>query len=53
MNFEITAKCPETKARCGLLKTARGDVKTPVFMPVGTRATVKTMTPLELEQQLN
>ena len=50
MNFEITAKCPETKARCGLLKTSRGDVKTPVFMPVGTRATVKTMTPLELEQ---
>lgn len=50
MNFEITAKCPDTKARCGIVKTAHGDVKTPVFMPVGTRATVKAMTPLEMEE---
>ncbi|HCE46893.1 MAG TPA: tRNA guanosine(34) transglycosylase Tgt [Lentisphaeria bacterium] len=50
MNFQITAKCPDTKARCGIVKTAHGDIKTPVFMPVGTRATVKAMTPLEMEE---
>lgn len=36
-------------ARAGVLHTAHGDIQTPVFMPVGTQATVKTMTPHELE----
>ena len=40
----------EGKARAGLLKTAHGEIRTPVFMPVGTRATVKGMTPEELEE---
>ena len=31
-------------ARCGLIKTHRGDIKTPTFMPVGTQATVKACT---------
>ena len=35
----------EGKARTGLLKTSRGSIETPVFMPVGTAATVKAMTP--------
>jgi len=39
----------EGKARTGLLKTSRGYIKTPVFMPVGTAATVKAMTPETLE----
>ena len=39
----------EGKARVGLLKTSRGDVETPVFMPVGTAATVKAMLPETLE----
>jgi queuine tRNA-ribosyltransferase len=50
MFFELKNKCSETKARSGILRTSRGDVETPVFMPVGTRATVKTVTPLELEE---
>ena len=37
--FEITAT--EGKARTGVLKTARGDIRTPAFMPVGTAATFK------------
>ncbi len=37
-------------ARAGLLKTAHGDVQTPAFMAVGTRATVKSVTPAQLEQ---
>ena len=39
----------EGKSRVGLLKTSRGDVETPVFMPVGTGATVKAMLPETLE----
>ena len=38
------------RARAGLLETARGPVETPVFMPVGTQATVKTLSPLELRE---
>ncbi|HHW14524.1 MAG TPA: tRNA-guanine transglycosylase, partial [Firmicutes bacterium] len=38
-----------TGPRRGRLHTAHGTVETPVFMPVGTQATVKTLTPEELE----
>jgi queuine tRNA-ribosyltransferase len=48
MIFRITARDPHTRARAGLLQTAHGPVETPVFMPVGTRATVKALTPDEL-----
>ncbi|MFH0880031.1 MAG: tRNA guanosine(34) transglycosylase Tgt [Lentisphaerota bacterium] len=47
--FEILATDPKTQARAGLLHTAHGVVETPVFMPVGTQATVKSMSPAELE----
>jgi queuine tRNA-ribosyltransferase len=40
-SFELQATCPETGARAGILHTAHGDVETPVFMPVGTQATIK------------
>ncbi|PTS90423.1 MULTISPECIES: tRNA guanosine(34) transglycosylase Tgt [unclassified Caulobacter] len=40
--FEIAAT--DGKARTGVLKTPRGDIRTPAFMPVGTAATVKAMT---------
>jgi queuine tRNA-ribosyltransferase len=39
-----------TKARAGILKTPHGKVLTPVFMPVGTQGTVKTVSPKELEE---
>ncbi len=41
--FEIKKKSSETRARTGVLQTPHGEIKTPVFMPVGTRATVKTL----------
>ena len=41
LRFEIEATCPATGARAGLLHTAHGTIETPVFMPVGTQATVK------------
>ncbi len=46
--FEIQHKDPQSKARTGVLKTAHGEIKTPVFMPVGTQATVKTISNDEL-----
>ncbi|MFA0888890.1 MAG: tRNA guanosine(34) transglycosylase Tgt [Synergistales bacterium] len=46
--FRVEARCPVTGARAGFLTTPHGIIETPVFMPVGTQATVKAMTPDEL-----
>ncbi|MGL6099773.1 MAG: tRNA guanosine(34) transglycosylase Tgt, partial [Fusobacteriaceae bacterium] len=46
--YELLAK--DGKARAGKVMTPHGEVETPVFMPVGTQATVKIMTPEELEE---
>lgn len=46
-SFEIHAK--DKHARTGIFHTPHGDINTPVFAPVGTQATVKAMTPSELE----
>jgi queuine tRNA-ribosyltransferase len=48
MSFELQAT--DGDARAGVLHTAHGDVRTPVFMPVGTKATVKTVDPDELRE---
>jgi len=47
--FEITARCNRTRARCGCFHTPHGTVNTPRFMPVGTLATVKGVTPAQLK----
>ena len=52
INYELIAEDKKTGARAGLLHTPHGTFKTPMFMPVGTQATVKTVTPEELEQKL-
>jgi queuine tRNA-ribosyltransferase len=44
-SFEVIKECPGTGARAGVLHTPHGDINTPVYMPVGTQATVKAMTP--------
>ncbi len=46
--FRILKECPITGARAGELRTPHGVVETPLFMPVGTQATVKAMSPPEL-----
>ena len=46
MSFEVTAT--DGAARAGLLRTAHGEVRTPAFMPVGTKASVKTLHPDEV-----
>jgi queuine tRNA-ribosyltransferase len=48
LEFEIIAESTTTRARAGVIRTARGPVETPVFMPVGTLGTVKSLTPDEL-----
>jgi len=53
LRFEIQAVCPVTGARAGLLHTPHGVVETPVFMPVGTQATVKGLRSEELAGELN
>jgi queuine tRNA-ribosyltransferase len=48
--FKIAAECPVTGARAGEFVTPHGTVLTPLFMPVGTQASVKAMSPRELEE---
>ena len=52
ITFEVLAECPETRARAGLLHTPHGTIETPVFMPVGTQATVKGLTQRDLADDL-
>ncbi len=47
-SFELLAEDKNTHARAGILRTPHGDIPTPVFAPVGTQATVKTLTPADL-----
>jgi len=49
MGFTVQQRDPDTKARTGLLDLPHGPVQTPVFMPVGTNATVKAITNEQLE----
>jgi queuine tRNA-ribosyltransferase len=53
VTFEIQAECPVTRARAGVLHTAHGDIETPVFMPVGTQATVKGLSQRDLADDLD
>ena len=43
--FSFTLHATDGKARTGVIKTPRGEIRTPAFMPVGTAATVKAMLP--------
>ena len=55
MSFKVLKQCSTTRARRGQLTTPHGVVETPIFMPVGTRGTVKTMSPddlVELDAQI-
>ncbi|MFP4445240.1 MAG: tRNA-guanine transglycosylase, partial [Desulfosudaceae bacterium] len=47
-SFQNKAACADSRARAGIMATARGTVATPVFMPVGTLATVKSLAPEDL-----
>ncbi|AWO75286.1 tRNA guanosine(34) transglycosylase Tgt [Geobacillus thermoleovorans] len=49
IRFELIKTCRQTGARLGILHTPHGSFETPMFMPVGTLATVKTLSPEELK----
>lgn len=50
VTYDLIKSDSKTKARRGVLHTPHGDIQTPVFMPVGTQATVKAMRPEQVEE---
>ena len=52
ITYELLHVCKQTGARRGVIHTPHGDIQTPIFMPVGTQATVKSMTPEELKEEV-
>ncbi|MDY2918800.1 MAG: tRNA guanosine(34) transglycosylase Tgt [Anaerococcus sp.] len=50
LKYELIKKDKYSNARVGVIHTSHGDIPTPIFMPVGTLGTVKTMTPEELDK---
>jgi queuine tRNA-ribosyltransferase len=52
MKFELQATDPKSKARTGVITTDHGEIKTPIFMPVGTIATVKSVHQRELLEEI-
>ena len=53
ITYELLHIDKNSGARRGIIHTPHGDIQTPVFMPVGTQATVKSMTPDELKDEVN
>ncbi len=53
MNFTLNKKDPFSKARAGQIDTDHGSIQTPIFMPVGTAATVKSVSQRDLEEEVN
>jgi queuine tRNA-ribosyltransferase len=49
-NFSFELIAEDGDARAGILRTPHGEIRTPIFMPVGTQATVKAVTPAQLEE---
>ena len=52
ITYELIHKDKNSGARRGVVHTPHGDIQTPVFMPVGTQATVKSLTPEELKDEV-
>lgn len=50
ITYEFIKQCPHTGARAGRIHTPHGSFDTPIFMPVGTQASVKTLAPEELKE---
>ena len=52
VTYELLHIDKNSGARRGVIHTPHGDIQTPIFMPVGTQATVKSMTPEELKDDV-
>ncbi|MAT57132.1 MAG: tRNA guanosine(34) transglycosylase Tgt [Ignavibacteriae bacterium] len=53
MDFKVLQKDNKSKARAGVIKTDHGEIQTPIFMPVGTQGTVKSVTQKALKEEVN
>ena len=53
MKFSLLSKDQQSKARAGLINTDHGQIETPIFMPVGTVASVKGVHQRELKNDIN
>ena len=49
-SYEVIHTCKQSGARVGVFHTPHGNIETPIYMPVGTQATVKSLTPRDLEE---
>lgn len=52
MEFSLEAKDAQSNARAGAIKTDHGEIKTPIFMPVGTAGSVKAVHQRELKEDI-
>ncbi len=52
MIFKLETTDPKSRARTGVVKTAHGDIQTPIFMPVGTQGTVKAISQDQIEDDI-
>jgi len=52
MQFEVLSTDPKSSARTGIIKTGHGEIRTPIFMPVGTAGSVKAVHPRELKEDI-
>lgn len=50
MEFKLLKKDPQCAARLGVVSTARGEIQTPIFMPVATHGAMKPLTPVQIEE---
>lgn len=53
LTFELQQTDPNSKARAGMISTAHGEIKTPIFMPVGTVGSVKAVTQQDLQDSIH
>ncbi len=53
MEFELSARDNNSKARAGIITTAHGKIETPIFMPVGTLGSVKAVTQQQLKEEVH
>ena len=52
MNFKLEAKDKDSSARAGTLSTDHGEIRTPIFMPVGTLGSVKAVSQTDLKEEV-
>ena len=52
IKFNIEARLKNGRGRAGIIETPHGNIETPAFIPVGTKATIKAVTPEQMRDQV-